>query len=142
MSPHNSATPSNEAKPKAGAPISTCAVDKPKTSPPAPKPSPQGEWPEPDALMFKQAQKKRRLLELKLMDGSELVEELITWGRFSVVVDVTDGSALTDHFEGGRQLISKHAIARMRLGEGVPQRAPESSQDVTIEEIRAERRAL
>jgi hypothetical protein len=75
--------------------------------------------------LFKQAQKKR-YLELELMNGGRLVTEPVTWGKYSYLVTVVDGSDLTDHFDGGRECVQKHAVARMRLGEAMPQADPQA----------------
>jgi hypothetical protein len=105
---------------KPGPVLSRPAPVKPPAPTPAPKAEPKKEPTEPDSHLFRRAMQERRMLRIRMMDGSALQARLIAFGRYSFSVHVVYHNDERCPLEQRGVVLLKHAISMISLAEAEP----------------------
>jgi hypothetical protein len=75
---------------------------------------------EPDSYLFRKALQDRRMLRIRMLDGSTMQARLVAFGRYSFCVDVVYHSDAKCPQEQRGVVILKHAISMVSLAETEP----------------------
>jgi hypothetical protein len=87
---------------------------------PVPKAEPKKEPVEPDSHLFRRALQDRRILAIRMLNGSTLQARLVAFGRYTVAVDIVYYNDEKCPQEQRGMVLMKHAIAMVSLSEAEP----------------------